>query len=172
MVLHTDRLRLRPLAIGDAAELHALIGDPDVMAFWDVPEISDAEIAGEILAAQLFDVASGAAHYWAIERSADGAFIGSCDISDISQQHRRAEIGFILARQYWGAGYALEAMRAVVRHAALQLGLQRLSARTHAGNTRSVALLTRLGFHHEGLLRGYVERAGARHDCQIFGLLL
>jgi ribosomal-protein-alanine N-acetyltransferase len=172
MILSTKRLTLRPLAASDAAAIHALISDPEIMAFWDVPAITDAEIAAEILAGQLFDIASGAALYWAIERKTDGAFIGTCDISDINHHHRRAEIGFILARAFWGAGYALEAMQAVVHHAGTRQKLQRLSARTHLANIRSVALLARLGFQQEGVLRGYVERGGERWDCLIFGLLL
>ncbi len=50
--------------------------------------------------------------------------------------------------------------------------MQRLSARVHAGNIRSVRLLERIGFRQEGLLRGYVQRDGERRDCMLFGLLL
>ena len=35
-----------------------------------------------------------------------------------------------------------------------------------------VRLLEKLGFRHEGLLRGYVDRDGERRDCLLFGLLL
>jgi ribosomal-protein-alanine N-acetyltransferase len=51
-------------------------------------------------------------------------------------------------------------------------GLRRLLARTHLGNRRSEALLEKLGFQEEGLLRGYVLRDGERRDCRLFGLLL
>jgi len=172
MILTTARLRLRPLAATDAAHIHALIGDKDVMEFWDAPEITDIEVTSEILAGQLFDAASGSALYWAIERNGDRAFVGTCDISHIDHHHRRAEIGFLLARPYWGMGLALEAMQAVIGHAATHLKLQRLSARTHVGNARSIALLGKLGFQQEGILRGYVERGGHRRDCLIFGQLL
>jgi ribosomal-protein-alanine N-acetyltransferase len=62
-------------------------------------------------------------------------------------------------------------MRAVVDHAAA-LGLNRLWARSHAGNERSERLLQRLGFEEEGYLRGHIQRGGERRDCKIFGLLL
>jgi ribosomal-protein-alanine N-acetyltransferase len=172
MILETARLTLRPLTETDAAHLHAIISDPEIMQFWDVAAITDFEMTTEILAGQLFDAASGSALYWAIERTADHAFIGTCDLSDINPHHRRAEIGFLLARAHWGMGYALEAMQAVIAHAKSRLELQRLSARTHLGNTRSIALLQKLGFRHEGILRGYVERDNQRRDCPIYGLLL
>jgi [ribosomal protein S5]-alanine N-acetyltransferase len=172
MILETARLTLRPLAESDAADLHAMISDPEIMQFWDVAAITDFEMTTEILAGQLFDAASGSAHYWAIERTEDQTFAGTCDISDISHHHHRADIGFMLARPCWGMGYALEAMQSVITHARSDLNLQRLSARTHLGNTRSIALLTKLGFHLEGILRGYIERDHQRRDCPIFGLLL
>jgi ribosomal-protein-alanine N-acetyltransferase len=172
MILETARLTLRPLAATDAAPFHAMISDPETMHFWDVAAITDFELTTEILAGQLFEVASGTALYWAIERTSDQTFLGTCDIADINRHHRRAEIGFMLARAYWGMGYAIEAMQLVIIHAKAYLSLQRLSARTHLGNTRSIALLTKLGFHQEGILRGYVERDTERRDCPIFGLLL
>ena len=219
MILDTARLTLRPLAESDAANFHAMVSDPETMRFWDVAAITDFEMTTEILAGQLFEVASGSALYWAIERTADQTFVGTCDISDINRQHRRADIGFLLVRPYWGMGYAFEAMQAAIAHAKAQLiptcensgapkplsrssrewegpgaslrregegpaaaresmfpqpgiNLQRLSARTHLGNTRSIALLTKLGFQQEGILRGYVERDNERRDCPVFGLLL
>jgi len=172
MILETARLKLRPLAATDAAPFHAMVSDPETMRFWDVAEITDFETTTEILAGQLFEVASGSALYWAIELTSDQTFVGSCDIADINHHHRRAEIGFMLARAHLGMGYALEAMQSVITHAKAYLSLQRLTARTHLGNTRSVALLTKLGFHQEGVLRGYVARDNERRDCQIFGLLL
>lgn len=172
MLLETARLTLRPLAETDAIHLHAMISDPETMRFWDVAAVTDFEMTTEILTGQLFDVASGSALYWAIERTTDQTFLGSCDISDINHHHRRGDIGFLLVRSYWGLGYAFEALQATVAHARTQLELQRLSARTHLGNTHAIALLKKLGFHQEGILRGYIERDHERRDCPIFGLLL
>ena len=98
-------------------------------------------------------------------------FLGTCDLSDIDRSHRRAEVGFILEREAWGQGYALEAMRTVIAFAA-GAGLRKLTARTHLGNRRSDLLLERLGFEEEGLLRGHILKDGERRDCRVFGLLL
>lgn len=172
MILGAPRVTLRPLGPDDAPPLHSLMSDPEVMAYWDMAEVSDEAVATRILQAQLAEVAAGQAIYWTIRRNADRAFVGCCDLSDLDRQHRRAEIGFMLARRFWGGGYAQEAMHAVISHAALALRLRRLSARTHLGNLRSIALLERLGFSREGVLRGYVERDGERRDCLVMGLLL
>jgi ribosomal-protein-alanine N-acetyltransferase len=155
----------------DWRALYPIMSDPLVMAYWDSPEIVDPEVTQHLVAAEVADMEAGRACYWTVVRAADQAFFGACDLSDLDWRHRRGEVGFVLAREAWGQGYGLEAMRAVVDHAA-SLGLKRLWARTHAGNDRSERLLERLGFHPEGQLRGHIQRAGERRDCKIFGLLL
>ena len=171
MILETERLVLRPVEPGDWRSLYPIMSDPIVMAHWDSSEIEDPETVQQMIAAQVDDMASGHACYWAVERSGDEAFLGACDLSGIDWRHRRGEVGFVLATEAWGHGYGLEAMRAVVDHAA-GLGLKRLWARAHAGNERSERLLQRLGFAEEGYLRGHIQRAGERRDCKIYGLLL
>lgn len=172
MILETSRLRLRPMRLADSPHLHALMSDAEVMAFWDIAEIEDLELTTAILKSQLKQMTAKRAFYWAMETRADGRFIGCCDLADIDRWHHRGEVGFIIARAYWGDGYAQEAMEAVVDHAAQGVRLRRLTARTHLGNVRSVRLLLRLGFQQEGLLRGFVDREGERRDCLMFGLLL
>jgi len=171
MILETERLSLRPLEVSDAELLFPILSDPEVMAHWDVPETDDPDLVRTIVEGQVADVASGRCIHWTIRTLAGPEFLGACDLSDIDRRHKRAEVGFLLGRGAWGQGYALEAMRAVVSHAAAS-GFRRLTARTHLGNLRSDALLEKLGFTEEGLLRGHVLRDGERRDCRLFGLLL
>jgi [ribosomal protein S5]-alanine N-acetyltransferase len=170
-ILETERLRLEPLRTEDAPDLFPIMGDPEIMAWWDVPEIDDPDAVAHLVQGQVEDMGSGRAIYWSMRTLADGRFLGSCDLSEIDRRHRRAEVGFILGREAWGQGYALEAMRTIIAYAATT-GLRKLSARTHLGNRRSEHLLERLGFEEEGLLRGHILKAGERRDCRIFGLLL
>ncbi|WP_309605981.1 GNAT family N-acetyltransferase [Phenylobacterium sp.] len=170
-ILETERMRLTPLVADDTRHIFPLMADAEVMAFWDVGEIDDPDVIGNIVAGQVDEMNEGRAVYWTMRSLSDGQFIGTCDLSEIDRRHRRAEVGFMLGREAWGRGYASEAMQAVLSYAATQ-GLRRLLARTHLGNRRSDALLERLGFVEEGLLRGHVLRDGDRRDCRLFGLLL
>jgi len=170
-ILETAWLRLDPLVPDDAALIFPLMADHDVMAFWDVPEFDDPDIVAEIVAGHVSEMAAGKAIYWTIRTLADASFIGTCDVSEIDQRHKRGEVGFMLGRDAWGNGYAQEAMSAVTAFAAAS-GFRRLLARTHLGNRRSDTVLEKLGFEEEGMLRGYVERDGERRDCRLFGLLL
>jgi ribosomal-protein-alanine N-acetyltransferase len=170
-ILETERLRLEPLAAADVEHVFPLMDDPEVMAYWDSPEIDDPDLVAEIVAGEVADMEAGLAVHWAMRSLADGAFLGCCDLSQIDRRHKRAEVGFMLGRDAWGRGYALEAMRSVIAYAAGS-GLRKLNARTHLGNRRSEHLLEKLGFEEEGLIRGYVLRDGERRDCRLFGVLL
>jgi ribosomal-protein-alanine N-acetyltransferase len=172
MILKTERLSLRPLEAADTDAIHLMMSDVEVMAFWDSGEIEDPATTTEIVERQLTEMERGVGRYWVVELAEAGDFLGLCDLSEIDKRHSRADVGFMIARPYWGGGYTFEAMHAVIGHAAQGLRLKRLQARTHLGNVRSMRLLDRLGFKREGLLRGYVERDGERRDCVLYGLLL
>lgn len=170
-IFETERLRLQPLTDSDAERVFPLMDDAEVMAYWDVPEIDDPDLVAQIVHGQVAEMAAGRAVHWSIRRLADDSFVGTCDLTEIDRRHKRAEVGFMLGRETWGKGYAQEAMRAVVAFAATS-GLRRLTARTHLGNRGSEALLEKLGFREEGLLRGHILRDSERRDCRLWGLLL
>ena len=170
-ILETERLRLQPLQTSDSEFIFPMMANPQVMAFWDIAEIDEPDIVDQVVAGQVDEMAQGRAVYWAIRTLADDAFIGTCDLSGIDRRHKRAEVAFMLDRESWGNGYAQEAMTAVTAYAASD-GIRRLLARTQLGNRRSDALLAKLGFEEEGMMKGYVERDGERRDCRLFGLLL
>jgi ribosomal-protein-alanine N-acetyltransferase len=165
-------MTLRPMRPSDGDALHAVWGDAEAMRYWDSPPMRSASVTRSVVARQCEEAKHGEALYWAMCLDGQRAPIGACDLSELDTHHRRAEIGFLVAREFWGKGYALEAMRAVVGYATNALKLERLSARTHSGNERSEALLKRLGFRHEGTLRAFVWREGTRRDCELYGLSL
>jgi len=171
MRLFTRRLFLRPIAITDAEALFAARGDPVVMKFWDWPEQKSVAGVETIIREHGREIEGGTTLWWVVATSEHGPAIGECDLSEIDKRQKRAELGFLFARAHWGKGYALEASRAVVAHAFGSLEIDRLFARCHSGNTRSVALLEQLGFSYEGRLRGHVVREGERRDCLVYGLI-
>jgi RimJ/RimL family protein N-acetyltransferase len=72
----------------------------------------------------LEEVAAGKALYWAICLGREGRVIGTCDLSEIDEHHRRAEIRFMVAREYWGKGYAFEAMHTVIEYAVRSMDIE------------------------------------------------
>ena len=170
MILRTERLFLRPLAMSDAPALFAARGDPEVMRWWDWPAQNNLAELESIIADHDAPRREGSVLWWVAALTPDGPAIGECDLSEIDARHRRAEIGFLFARAHWGKGYGREAAQATLDHGFGALGLARLYARIHAGNERSRRLLERLGFAFEGRMRSHIERDGERRDCLIYGM--
>lgn len=170
-ILETERLRLDPLTPEDIEDLFPIMGEAEVMAFWDVPEADDPDIAAQVVRTRVEEMQGGRAVHWTIRRLDDGQVVGSSNLTDIDRRHRRAELGVVLRRDVWGREYALETLSTVVAFAAAS-GLRKLAARTQLGNRRAEAPLLQLGFEEEGLLRGHLVRDGERRDCRLFGLLL
>jgi len=107
-----------------------------------------------------------AAISWAV--TVGGALVGSCMISATSAQHRRGEIGYVVAREHWGAGDATEAASAVLALAWDELGLHRVEATCRPGNLGSQRVLRKLGMQQEGVLRSHMLIRGNREDSLLF----
>lgn len=82
------------------------------------------------------------------------AVVGSCTLAALSSEHRRAEVGFALARAIWGHGYIAEALPALLGFAFEALDLHRLEADVDPRNQRSIRALERVGFRARGLPAG------------------
>jgi RimJ/RimL family protein N-acetyltransferase len=125
--------------------------DPQVARYqgW----VSVSEPAARLFIADMQRSAPGQPGEWfqfAIERKGTGELIGDCALHRESKEPRQAEIGFTLARDYQGQGYASEAVGRMIDYAFRRFKLHRVFAVTDARNTASAKLLERLGFRREG----------------------
>jgi RimJ/RimL family protein N-acetyltransferase len=100
-----------------------------------------------------------------------GRVFGTCTLFSVSVDHRRAEIGFAVAREDWGRGLASEAVEILLGFAFSILGLHRVEADTDPQNVRSLLLLERQGFKREGYARERWHHLGRVHDAVLLGLL-
>ena len=162
--LTTERLVLRPWRDSDLAPFAALNADPEVMAHFPVfltREQSDA-MAGRI-AARLAERGFG---WWAAEVPGVAPFIGFIGLSVPSFQAPFTpcvEVGWRLAREHWGRGYATEGAREALRFGFEELGLAEIVSLTTTTNERSQAVMRRLGmtcdpaddFDHPSLPAGH-----------------
>jgi len=142
-LLTTARLTLRTFRRDDLPLYAALNADPEVAQYLGGPlsrEDSD-DIADW---AQALHSAEGIG-LLAVERRADNVFVGMCGLHHLDWYPDDIEIGWRLAHRYWGHGYATEAASAWLTHAFTQLNLPRVISVTDRPNTRSIAVMRRLG---------------------------
>lgn len=164
VVLETARLILRPRTLDDAEALHRAFADPELMQFWSGPPHASV---GETRA----DLARDAPEWrrWAITLKGDDTAIGVV-VAGEKRQGNVTEIGYILVRDHWGRGIASEAASAVIDQIFAE-GQRRVFADTDPDNKPSRAMLERLGFKHEALLRAEWETHLGVRDTTIYGLL-
>jgi [ribosomal protein S5]-alanine N-acetyltransferase len=169
--LTADRISLRRFARSDTAALFEMFSHPEVMRYWSRPAMTAMIEAEDLIQQILGDYETGASLPLAIERNSDCAFVGNCTLHHFHAASRRAEIGYSLARPYWGLGYMHEALQVLVTHAFERLDLNRLEADIDPRNLSSARSLGRLGFVKEGVLRERWIVNGEVSDTAYYGLL-
>ena len=147
--LETERLVLRDWRADDCDDFHRLHVDPQVMATLG-PLMSREETAALIADLQARSDRNGGYTYWPIERRADGRVIGFCglDRGHVAPIEGELEIGWRLASDCWGRGYAREAALACLDYADERFPDERVVAITSRSNAASRGLMHRLGMVH------------------------
>jgi len=148
--LPTDRLLLRRWRPSDRAPFAALNADPEVMRWFPVTLSRDASDALADRIETAFERDGWG--LWALEERASGRFLGFTGLARPGFEAHftpAVEIGWRLARDAWGRGYATEAARAAAAFAFGEAGLDALVSFTAQGNERSRAVMRRLGMRHD-----------------------
>lgn len=172
-VLETERLMLRAITDEDAADIFRIMGDPQVTRYFGrQPMTSLDEAVQQVQGVRTaFQEQSGVR--WAIVSRADRQFLGTCGFWRLIKPHDRAEIGYELAREWWGQGVMTEAVGAALTFGFTRMGLHSVEAQIHPANSGSRRVLEKLGFEQEGYFReNYYDVVEAGFtDTAVFSLL-
>ncbi|SFJ04430.1 Protein N-acetyltransferase, RimJ/RimL family [Paraburkholderia megapolitana] len=169
--LHTARLLLRPFTQADTDAIFALHSSPYVLRYWDAPPWKTREQAERFIEVCRQFEQEGTGARLAIERAADGVFIGWCGLFRWNPDYRSAKMGYCLDDSAWGQGFATEAAGAVLQWAFDTLDLNRVQSEADTRNTASGRVLEKLGFVREGTLREACIVNGEVSDSWVYGLL-
>ena len=93
-------------------------------------------------------------------------FVRGSDIERFS-----AEVGYWLGQAWWGRGIATEALRIITDYAFERLGLLRVFAVPFADNLRSIRVLEKAGYQHEGILHASCVKYGQPRDQAMYARL-
>lgn len=149
--LTTERLTIRAPVMADLDALVERRNDPDVAFYqdWPLPYLRDR--AEERLQAVVDrgGPADETGYMVTVTLRDDDTPIGDLYLGP-SEKWRVAEIGYTFARPYWGKGYAVEAVDALLDHLFDERGLLRAHASFHPDNVASAQVLERAGFLWEG----------------------
>ena len=149
--LKTDRLRLRKAKLADAeAIFRQYAQDPEVTKFVSWRAHADIEETREYVHMCLLAWDIGKAFHWIIERNDDKQLIGMM-IARVAGE--KWELGYVLARPYWGQGYMTEALKGLIAWALKQKEIYRIWAVCDVDNLASARCMEKAGMEREGILR-------------------
>jgi RimJ/RimL family protein N-acetyltransferase len=148
--VRTARLLLRGWRDADRPSFAALNADPEVMRHFPAP-LSKAA-SDRLVDAFIESWEERGFGQWAVERAADGQFLGFTGLSRPSFEAPfmpAVEVGWRLAREAWGQGYATEAARAALVFGFETLQLDEIVSFTVPANVRSTRVMARIGMTHD-----------------------
>ena len=147
-LIETPRLLLRPFVGSDAPAAFEWFGDAVVMRHTPSgPDASLQQTTDRIADYQRHQAAHGFSKWVVLDRETQRP-IGDSGLL-VMPESGDIDLGFRLARPWWGKGLATEAARAWVRTAFGDFTLARLTAFAHPDNQASLRVLEKLGFRHE-----------------------
>jgi len=152
------RVVLRPLTLADAPAMLAYARDPEVTRYLPWEPVTNVMSVRAFLAEQTERRRKGASLGFAIVLKETGQVVGSTDIMEIRggdaapgvHDPKQAEVGYLLARPFWGRGLMTEAARLTVAYAFDALERARLTAFADADNCASRRVLEKAGMHEWG----------------------
>jgi RimJ/RimL family protein N-acetyltransferase len=151
VAIRTERLLIRSWSDADAEPFAAINADPVVMEHF--PSTHAVEQSGELMERAQRQIDREGYGFWAVEIARSGCFAGFVGISDVTDEQLAfapaVEVGWRLAREFWGQSIAHEAAVASLGFGFDRLELGEVVAYTARGNERSRALMERLGMSRD-----------------------
>ena len=150
MILHTERLLLRPWCEADAESLYEYAKNPEVGPIAGWPPHKSVEESLDVIKNILMCEES-----YAICEKENGMAIGAIALklnghTDMTERDDGCELGYWLGKPFWGRGYMPEAAREIIRHGFEDLGMTTIWCGYYDGNTKSKRVQEKIGFiyHH------------------------
>lgn len=170
-VLSTPRLILRDLRPSDLDDLYEYASDPEIDRYTPWDRYQSLDEAREDLGSYIARYEQGHFRAWGIEHRADKKLIGITNFGFLSKEDRRAEMGYTIARKYWGQGLATEAAQALIRYGFEKLDLARIEAVVLPENKASSKVMLKVGMQYEGLLRNYQVWKGKPSNLEMYSIV-
>jgi ribosomal-protein-alanine N-acetyltransferase len=171
LLLETPRLRLRPLSFSDAEVMYtSWATDMDVVRYLSWRPHTSLDETKRILSYWISNYPDPKFYIWGIQLQR-GQLIGTISIHSISDPFLRGEVGYALAKPFWGKGYVTEALQAILDHAFGVVGFNRIEAHHAIQNPASGRVMEKCGMQKEGLLRQYYRSNEGLQDTYLYAIL-
>ena len=169
--LVTDRLTLRPFVPDDAFDVERYAGMREIAdTTLNIPHPYPHGGAAEWIRVHSIAWNQGTSATFAIVETETGRLAGAISLM-IKHEHRRAELGYWIALDRWGRGYATESSQRIVDFGFEFLGLHRIEARHFLRNPASARVIEKLGMKHEGVERDWAIKWDRFETLALYSIL-
>ena len=152
-MLETERLILRPMNESDIEGVFEMRRDVDVMRYIREPVSSrrEAENWVNLISSRWAKDKIG---FCSLIEKASGKFAGWCGLWELKESGE-TEVGYAVAKEFWGRGYASESAAAFLNYGFSRLNLEKIVAVARPENTASRRVMEKLGMNFDGVGRFY-----------------
>ena len=172
-ILVNSEVHLSEFRLSDRCAIVALLNDQDIYDLTLRIPFPYSETDADAFLARVAKATEqqGQPAHFAI-RTGDDSLIGGCgfDGFQVGKSHR-AEVGYWLAKSWWGQGIMTAVVQRLCQHAFDEFGLAKITAHVFTGNRASARVLEKCGFVQEGLLRKHFFKDDKLIDARLFALL-
>jgi [ribosomal protein S5]-alanine N-acetyltransferase len=163
-IIPTSRLILRPPRLDDAESIfERYTTDPEVSRYMTWRPHESVDTTRDFVYFCMRQWESGTARPWVITEREVGEAIG---MIEARPNGHRVELGYVLARPFWGKGMMSEAGMAVVGELMAQRDVQRIWAVCDVDNPASARVMEKLGMSYEGILRRWIIHPNIGDDAR------
>lgn len=169
LTINTERLKLRRFKLSDLNDFYEYAKNPNVgpNAGWEFHKSKNESILQLTTFIKSKDV-------WAIELLENAKVIGSVGLhKDLKRENPKSRmIGYVLNQDYWGKGYATEAVKKLIEYSFDTMKLDILSVYHYSFNERSKRVIDKCGFVYEGKLRASsMKSTGEVYEDMCYSML-
>lgn len=169
--LETARLILRPVSVDDIPMVFAFNADLETLRYVPRDPYRNMDEALEKVAGFTKGFKEQKGIWWTYALKDTGQSIGYGGFFEVDAACSKAEIGYGTLSEYWGRGYAGEAVAEMARFGRSEMKLHRIYGQVDPANTASAKILLKLGFKKEGCLHHEEFARGQYFDLDVFGLV-
>lgn len=149
--IETERLILRRYKLSDIDAMYEIITDERLAKYIKFPNLSKEQEL-ECIKRWIADVDESIYERWVMERKSDGAVVGNIDVNTVVKKHNYCNVGYTVRYDYWGNGYAPEALRAVSDYLLSDRGYYLIECSCNKLNVQSSRVMQKAGFKKDGYI--------------------
>ncbi len=168
--LETKRARLRQITQADIHNIYIGLSNPEVVKYYGV-SFATVEAAEEQMLWFKELEKTGTGIWWAITSKQDNLFYGAAGFNNVSDKHKKAEIGFWLLPQFWGQGLMQEVFPVVCHYGFEKLNLHRIEGFVDSENKSCKKAIEKMNFLLEGTMKECEIKEGKYLNLDIYAKL-